>query len=251
MAQPADARLGLPAAISVALFDLDGVLTNTAVAHRRAWREVFDGFLARRCGAGFQPFTDDDYLRYVDGRPRADGVREFLRSRSIALPEGESGDPPSDSSVQGLGNRKNRLLLSIIDREGVHVYPGAVKYLSAVRAAGLKIGVVTSSANAVAVLAAAGLTRFVDARIDAQEIARRGLRGKPAPDAFRACAEALGVRPPRAAVFEDAVAGVAAGRAGDFGFVVGVDRTGDGAHAEALRAAGADMVVADPAELAR
>ncbi|QLY34364.1 beta-phosphoglucomutase family hydrolase [Nocardia huaxiensis] len=243
------AGLGLPDSIAVVLFDLDGVLTDTAAVHRRAWKEVFDEFLARRCGPDFRPFSAGDYLRYVDGRPRADGVREFLRSRDITLPDGNSADEPGDESVNGVGNRKNALLLSLLDREGVRVYPGSVRYLEAVRAAGLPVAVVTSSANCASVLEAGGLEPFVDVRVDGHDIARQRLRGKPAPDSFVAGAALLGVKPSRAAVFEDAVAGVAAGRGGRFGYVVGVDRVRDGTHAEELARAGADVVVADLAEL--
>jgi beta-phosphoglucomutase family hydrolase len=241
--------LGLPESISVALFDLDGVLTDTAAVHRRAWKAVFDEFLAGRSHGGFRPFSDAEYLGYVDGRSRADGIREFLKSRGITLPEGEADAEEGEASVAGLGNRKNRLFRSILERDGVHVYPGSAKYLSAVRAAGVKTGVVTASANAAAVLSAADLGRFVDVRIDGLEIARRGLRGKPAPDAFLAGAEALDAKPGQAAAFEDAIAGVTAGHAAGFGFVVGVDRVRDGTHAEALRRAGADVVVTDLSEL--
>ncbi|WP_194818047.1 HAD family phosphatase [Nocardia sp. XZ_19_385] len=241
--------MGFPASITVALFDLDGVLTDTAQVHRRAWKETFDAFLARRIGDSYEPFSDDDYLAYVDGRPRADGVREFLKSRDITLPEGNPDDLPGDSTVHGVGNQKNQLLLAVIERDGIRVYPEAVGYVSALRAAGLGIGVVTSSANAEAVLTAADLARLVDVRIDGVEISRRGLRGKPAPDSFVAGAEAFDVKPEQAVVFEDAVAGVEAGRAGAFGYVVGVDRVRDGRHAEALREAGADVVVTDLTEL--
>ncbi|WP_233434370.1 HAD family hydrolase [Nocardia yamanashiensis] len=242
-------RLGLPDAIAATLFDLDGVLTDTAAVHERAWRQVFDEFLEARCGAGFQPFSARDYQEYVDGRPRSDGVREFLRARNIAVPEGKPDDSATESTVHGIGNRKNELLLSLIERDGVHVYPGTVEYLSAVRDAGLRIAVVSSSANAEAVLAAADLARFVEVRIDGKSFAAQGLRGKPAPDGFLTAADELGVRPDAAAVFEDAVAGVAAGRGGDFGYVVGVERTGTPAHAEALRRAGADVIVGALADL--
>ncbi|MBL1074758.1 beta-phosphoglucomutase family hydrolase [Nocardia sp. 2] len=241
--------MGLPESIAAVLFDLDGVLTDTAAVHRRAWKEVFDEFLRRRCGPGVREFSDTDYLRYVDGRPRADGVREFLRSRDITLPEGDADDSPRADTVHGIGDRKNHLLLSVLERDGVTVYPGSVTYLEAVRAAGLPVAVVTSSANAEAVLEAGELTRFVDARIDGRDIASRGLRGKPAPDSFVAGADLLGVNPVRAAVFEDAVAGVEAGRAGEFGYVIGVDRVRDGTHAGELTRAGADVVITDLAEL--
>jgi beta-phosphoglucomutase family hydrolase len=237
---------GLPPQIRACLFDLDGVLTSTAALHEEAWKRTFDDFLRRRQGADFRPFTEDDYIQYVDGRPRADGVRTFLVSRDIHLPEGEPDDPPAAETVNGVGNRKNELLQHIIDERGVDAYPGSVRYLEAVHDHGLHIGVVTSSANGEAVLQAANLERFVEARIDGVVIGERQLHGKPAPDSFLAGAEALGVEPALAAVFEDALAGVQAGRAGAFGYVVGVDRAN---QAEALRRHGADVVVEDLAEL--
>ncbi|MEU4804735.1 beta-phosphoglucomutase family hydrolase [Actinosynnema sp. NPDC023587] len=235
-------NLGLPDGITACLFDLDGVLTSTAVLHRRAWRRTFDDFLTPR---GEPPFTEEDYVRYVDGRPRYDGVRSFLASRGITLPEGAPADPPDADTVHGVGNRKNELIDAIIRDEGVSPYPGSVRYLEAA-AQRLRIGVVTSSANATRVLDAAGLTRFVEALVDGVVISRDGLRGKPAPDSFTAGARLLGVEPARAAVFEDALSGVQAGRAGGFGHVVGVDRAG---QAAALRENGADVVVEDLAEL--
>lgn len=238
--------IGLPDDVTACLFDLDGVLTGTAALHRAAWKETFDGFLRRRDGAGFREFTDADYNDHVDGRPRFDGVRAFLASRDITLPEGRPDAPPSDDTVQGLGNRKNERVQQIIAERGVSPYPGSVRYLEAADRAGLRIGVVTSSANGKAVLEAAGLTRFVQARVDGVVIADRGLAGKPAPDSFLAGAEELGVPAAKAAVFEDALSGVAAGRAGHFGYVVGVDRAG---QADRLRAHGADVVVTDLAEL--
>jgi beta-phosphoglucomutase family hydrolase len=237
---------GVPAAISACLFDLDGVLTSTAELHMSAWKQTFDAFLEQRDGADFEPFTNRDYFEHVDGRPRFDGVRDFLASRGISLPEGTLDDPPAATTVHGVGNRKNELLMAIIERRGITPYPGSVCYLRTIRDAGLSIGVVTSSANGAAVLDAAGLTPFVEARIDGQVIAERGLRGKPEPDSFLAGAQALGVDPSAAAVFEDALAGVQAGRAGGFGWVVGVDRTH---HADELRAHGADVVVSDLSEL--
>ncbi|MGM1059395.1 HAD family hydrolase [Saccharothrix sp. Mg75] len=235
--------LGLPEPITACLFDLDGVLTSTAVLHRRAWKRTFDDLLRLR---GEPLFTEQDYARYVDGRPRYDGVREFLASRGITLPEGAPDDPPDAATVHGVGNLKNDLLEAIIRHEGVTPYPGTVRYLEAVRAAGLDIGVVTSSANAEKVLDAANLNGFVQARVDGVVIARDGLKGKPAPDSFLVGARLLGVEPTRAAVFEDALAGVQAGRAGGFGHVVGVDRAGQ--RDELLRH-GADVVVDDLAEL--
>jgi beta-phosphoglucomutase family hydrolase len=238
--------IGVPDEIAAVLFDLDGVLTSTAEQHRRAWKQTFDDFLRARDGEDFAPFTESDYLRFVDGRPRFEGVREFLRSRAVVLPDGGPDAPPGHDTMHALGNLKNDLLVAVIDRDGVTTYPGSMRYLSAVRAAGLPIGVVTSSANAAKVLEVAGLSDFVDVRVDGEVIVRDGLRGKPAPDSFLAAAKALGVDPAHAAVYEDALAGVEAGRAGGFGYVVGVDRAN---QADALREHGADIVVEDLAEL--
>lgn len=238
--------IGLPDAIRACLFDLDGVLTSTARLHRLAWRRTFDDFLLEYSGPTFEPFTERDYVDYVDGRTRADGVREFLASRGIDLPNGHHDDPPDAKTINGIGNRKNELLHRCIAEEGVESYPGSVRFLEATRNAGLAIAVVTSSANGAEVLDATGLTPFVQVRVDGVVIRRDQLRGKPAPDAFLAAANELGVAPEHAAVFEDAQAGVAAGRAGGFGCVVGVDRTN---QAAALRAQGADVVVADLADL--
>ncbi|MCI2422925.1 beta-phosphoglucomutase family hydrolase [Saccharopolyspora sp. K220] len=235
-----------PDGIIACLFDLDGVLTSTAAQHMAAWKQTFDAFLQERKSERFRPFTEGDYLEYVDGRPRADGVRQFLASRSITLPEGSRDDPPTADTVHGIGNRKNEVLLAIIQERGVQPYPGSVRYLEAVRDAGLVVGVVTSSENGASVLDAADLSRFVHARIDGLVISREKLRGKPEPDSFLAGAQALGVAPAEAAVFEDALAGVQAGRAGGFGWVVGVDRTH---HADELRAHGADLVVSDLADI--
>jgi beta-phosphoglucomutase family hydrolase len=242
--------LGLPDEIQACLFDLDGVLTQTAKVHAGAWKEMFDSYLrarAARTGEPFVPFDAvRDYAEYVDGKPRYDGVRSFLASRGISLPEGEPGDPPSAETIAGLGNRKNELVLALIRRDGVEPYDGSVRYLHAVREAGLRRAVVSSSANCREVLAAAGIEDLFEVRIDGLVAERDHLKGKPAPDTFLAAARALGVQPSRAAVFEDALAGVEAGRAGRFGFVVGVDRVG---QAEALREQGADLVVCDLAEL--
>lgn len=238
--------MGLPDGIRACLFDLDGVLTSTAELHMAAWKQTFDEYLEQRAGKDFSPFTEDDYLEHVDGRPRADGVRDFLTSRGIQLPEGTPGDPPTADTIRGIGNKKNELLQKVIQQRGVSPYPGSVRYLEAVRDAGLAIAVVTSSANGEAVLDATGLSKFVQARIDGQVIVERKLRGKPAPDSFLAGAEALGVQPSAAAVFEDALAGVQAGKAGAFGCVVGVDRAD---HADDLRTHGADVVVSDLADL--
>jgi beta-phosphoglucomutase family hydrolase len=242
--------LGLPDSIRGCLFDLDGVLTQTAKVHDAAWKEMFDDYLrerARRTGEAFVPFdAAADYDDYVDGKPRADGTRSFLASRGIELPEGNADDPPDAETVHGLGNRKNEILLRRIHDDGVEAYPGSVTYVRAVRDAGLPRAVVSSSANCRDVLVAAGIEDLFQARIDGVVAEREHLRGKPAPDSFLAGARALGLRPPTAAVFEDALAGVAAGRAGGFGFVVGVDRVG---QADALKQHGADVVVTDLAEL--
>lgn len=242
--------LGLPDAVLACLFDLDGVLTQTATVHAAAWKEMFDAFLqerAARTGEPFVPFDPvDDYRLYVDGMPRADGVRSFLASRGIALPEVAGDDPPGADTVKGLGNRKNELVLRLIRESGVVVYDGSVDYVRAARAAGLATAVVSSSANTLDVLRSAGIEDLFDVRVDGLVALERGLRGKPAPDTFLAAAEAFGTEPSAAAVFEDALAGVEAGRAGGFGFVVGVDRTG---QAEALRDRGADVVVGDLSEL--
>jgi len=242
--------MGLPGGVTACLFDLDGVLTSTATLHRAAWKETFDEVIARYQGADAPKFSDDDYTKYVDGRLRADGVRTFLRSRGISLPEGAPDDPGTAETVNGVGNRKNDMLLKVVDTQGVTPYPGSVRYLQAASDAGLRIAVVTSSANGEIVLKAAGLDRFIEARIDGIYIAENHLPGKPAPDGFLAGAAALGVDPKEAAVFEDAIAGVQAGAAGKFGYVIGVDRLGPGTgHAEALSEHGADIVVQDLAEL--
>ena len=242
---------GLPAHMRACLFDLDGVLTRTASVHAAAWKRMFDEFLAERAraaGQPWRPFDDADYQRYVDGRIRADGTRSFLASRGISLPEGEPDDPVSADTVNGLGNRKNSMVLDEIDRHGVETFPDGVRLLQAAHAAGLGCAVVSASANTQRVLETTGLAPYVDARIDGVVAERRHLAGKPAPDTFLAGAAALAIDPLLSAVFEDAVAGVAAGRAGGFGLVVGIDRVGDG-HADDLRRAGADVVVTDLAQL--
>jgi beta-phosphoglucomutase family hydrolase len=235
--------LGLPDSVSACLFDLDGVLTDTASVHRKAWKQAFDPLLAAR---GLPEFTEDDYNDYVDGKPRADGVRSFLASRGITLPEGKDDDPADADTVHGIGNRKNQILLRRIREDGVEAYDGSVRYVRAVRDAGLHRAVVSSSANAHDVLVAAGIDDLFEARIDGVVAQREHLRGKPAPDSFLAGARALGLPPTACTVYEDALAGVAAGRAGGFGFVVGVDRVG---QADALKAHGADVVVTDLAQL--
>jgi beta-phosphoglucomutase family hydrolase len=237
--------LGLPDRIRACLFDMDGVLTKTATVHMAAWKRTFDEFL-RASHPDQGEFTQDDYNRYVDGKPRLDGVRDFLGSRGIRLPEGTAADDGDAQTVNGLGTRKNELLLRELDEHGVEVYPGSMDYLRAARRAGLATAVVTASANGEQVVAAAGFGDLLDARVDGLVAAREHLHGKPAPDTFLAGARALGVEPAEAVVFEDALAGVAAGRAGKFGYVVGVDRVG---HADDLRAHGADVVVTDLGDL--
>jgi beta-phosphoglucomutase family hydrolase len=233
--------LGLPDGIQACLFDLDGVLTRTAKVHAAAWKVMFDEYLKQRAdaaGGEFVPFDDhDDYDEFVDGLPRADGVRSFLRSRGI------EEDP---QTVQRLSDRKNTLVLELIHRDGVEVYEGSVRYVEAAQAAGLKLAVVSSSANAKDVLLSVGILDRFDTVVDGHDVAEGGLRGKPAPDTFLEGARRLGVGPAHAAVFEDALAGVEAGRAGAFGFVVGVDRVG---QAGALKEHGATIVVQDLAEL--
>lgn len=236
----------VPEGITALLFDLDGVLTKTAKVHAAAWKELFDEVV--RSHGDSRPFSPDDYAARVDGRLRQDGVRAFLASRGITLPEGTPDDPPDAETVHGLGNRKNVRLLELLARDGVERYEGSVRFLDAARAAGYPTAVVSASRNCRQVLEAAGLADRFDARIDGEVAAERGLPGKPAPDTFLAAAEALGVTPSAAAVIEDAVAGVEAGRAGGFGWIVGVDRVGP-AQAEALRTHGADIVVEDLGEL--
>jgi beta-phosphoglucomutase family hydrolase len=243
-------RLGLPGRISACLFDLDGVLTKTAKVHAAAWKEMFDTFLHERAeetGEPFVPFDSGaDYNAYVDGKPRYDGVRSFLASRGIELPEGSPDDPPAANTVYGLGNRKNELVLALLQRDGVEAYEGSVRYVQRVREAGLHTAVVSASANCKEVLEAARIENLFEVRIDGFVAERKHLRGKPAPDTFLAAAEELKVEPSNASVFEDALAGVEAGRAGKFGFVVGVDRVG---QPEALLEHGADVVVSDLSEL--
>ncbi len=239
--------LGLPDGIRACLFDLDGVLTQTAKVHTAAWKEMFDDFLRRRDGESFRPFDPgDDYARYVDGKPRYDGVRSFLESRAIHLPEGESDDPPDAETIRGLGNRKNEIVKRRIREDGVEPYEGSIRYLHAAREAGLRTAVVSSSANCKDVLVAAGIEDLLEERVDGVTAEEQHLKGKPAPDMFLAGARAVGVEPAEAAVFEDALAGVESGRAGNFGIVIGVNRIG---QADALREHGADVVVDDLAEL--
>jgi beta-phosphoglucomutase family hydrolase len=237
--------LKLPDSIRACLFDMDGVLTETATVHAAAWKEMFDAFLAGRDGQA--PFDlDHDYGEYVDGKPRYDGVRSFLQGRGIELPEGEDDDPPDAETIHGLGNRKNEVVQKLIRERGVEPYEGSTRFVRAARDAGLKTAVVSSSANTREILKAAGIDDLFPTVVDGHDVAEHGLKGKPAPDTFLAAARALGVQPGEAAVFEDALAGVEAGRAGRFGQVIGVDRVG---HADALREHGADVVVEDLAEL--
>jgi beta-phosphoglucomutase family hydrolase len=241
--------LGLPPGILAGLFDLDGVLTGTAALHAAAWGQMFDDYLrarAQRSGHPYRAFESGDYNSSVDGRPRVDGVRTFLATRGIVLPEGSPDDPPRRETVNGLANRKNDLLLHLVAERGVRPYPGSVRYLTEARNHGLRRAVVTASANAQAVLRAAGLEDLVEVRVDGVVSAQRQLRGKPAPDTFLAAAADLGVEPGQACVFEDSVAGVRAARDGGFGFVVGCDRVG---HADDLLRHGASVVVEDLGEL--
>jgi beta-phosphoglucomutase family hydrolase len=242
--------LGLPDGVTACLFDLDGVLTDTAAVHNRAWKQTFDEFLRRRSEATGEPFVEfdpgADYNTFVDGKKREDGVRSFLESRGVVLPEGAHDDRPDADTVWGVGNRKNELLLATIERDGVEVYEGSRRYLQAARDAGLRRAVVSSSANTAQVLEVTGLAELVELRVDGLTARERSLPGKPAPDTFLAAAADLGVPATAAVVFEDALAGVQAGRAGGFGYVVGVDRVG---QAAALQASGADVVVQDLEEL--
>jgi beta-phosphoglucomutase family hydrolase len=243
--------LGLSDDIRACLFDLDGVLTQTAKVHAAAWKQTFDGYLRERAGSSAEKFVPfdavKDYEQYVDGKPRYEGVASFLDSRGIKLPDGTVDDGPEQETIHGLGNRKNELVLKMIHDDGVEAYEGSVRYVKKVRAAKLKTAVVSSSSNARDVLAAAGITDLFDGVIDGVVAEREHLAGKPAPDTFLAGARLLDTPPAACAVYEDALAGVEAGRAGGFGIVIGVDRLG---QADALRHHGADVVVEDLAELA-
>jgi beta-phosphoglucomutase family hydrolase len=232
------------------LFDLDGVLTSTAAIHAEAWKQMFDGYLSRRAkarGEPFRPFDiDTDYRLYVDGRPRYEGVQQFLRSREFDLPRGTSASPETEESVCGLGNLKDRLVNRAIEAGRVQAFPGSVKFVHLVRQRGLRTAVVTSSRNCTPVLRAAGMDGLFETQVDGRTIEDEHLRGKPAPDGFLRAAERLGVAPKRAVVVEDAISGVQAGRDGHFGLVIGIDRHGD---ADALCRNGAHVVVSDLAEL--
>jgi beta-phosphoglucomutase family hydrolase len=242
--------LGLPEKVRACLFDLDGVLTDTASVHTKAWKAMFDAYLsdrANKTGEKFVPFdAAADYRRYVDGKKREDGVRSFLDSRGIEIPDGSPDDPDDAETVYGLGNRKNDMFNKVLKKDGVEVFDGSRRYLEAVSEAGLGIAVVSASANTPEVLKITGLDRFIQQRVDGNTLREEHLPGKPAPDSFLRGAQLLDVAPDSAAVFEDALSGVAAGHAGHFGYVVGVDRVG---QAEELRKNGADVVVTDLAEL--
>jgi beta-phosphoglucomutase family hydrolase len=242
--------LGLPEKVRACLFDLDGVLTDTASVHTKAWKAMFDAYLsdrAKKTGDEFVPFDEAaDYRKYVDGKKREDGVRSFLGSRGIELPDGNPDDPDDAETVYGLGNRKNDMFNKVLHDDGVKVFDGSRRYLEAVSAAGLGIAVVSASANTPEVLKITGLDRYIQQRVDGNTLREEHLPGKPAPDSFLRGAQLLDVSPDAAAVFEDALSGVAAGHAGHFGYVVGVDRVG---QAEELRKSGADVVVTDLAEL--
>jgi beta-phosphoglucomutase family hydrolase len=241
--------LGLPDGVAACLFDMDGVVTQTAVVHAAAWKEMFDEFLrtrAKSTGTEFVPFNSHEYDDYVDGRPRLDGTKSFLESRGIELPEGTPDDAPGKPTLYGLSNRKNDLVLAKIANGGVKVYDGTIRYIHAVREKGIHTAIVSASANTVQVLKVAGIADLFDVRVDGVVAKERGLRGKPAPDTFLAAAQELKVPPGHAVVFEDAQSGVAAGHAGHFALVVGVDRVG---QAEQLKQHGADVVVKDVADL--
>lgn len=231
-------------AFDAVLFDLDGVLTPTADVHMHAWQRMFSEYLEKAGVA--EPYRESDYFDYIDGKPRYDGVRSFLASRNLRLPDGDPGDPPDAGTVCGLGNRKNEVFAAVLAEEGVQPYPGSVAWLDELAAENKQVAVVSSSRNAGPVLAAAGLADRFDVVVDGLVAAAESLSGKPAPDTFLHAARQLDVAPARAIVVEDALSGVEAGAAGDFGLVIGVDR---GTGADRLRAAGAGLVVADLAEL--
>lgn len=228
------------------LFDLDGVLTDTSSLHARAWKQMFDEFLARWCEEHdhpFQPFRiESDYQQYVDGKPRVEGVASFLESRRIVLPDGVAEDPSDHHTIHGLAKRKNELVVQMIDAESVEPFAGSIRFVEWVREHGLRTGVVSPSRNAARVLEAAGIADLFDARVDGLVAAELGLPGKPTPDTFAECARRLGTTPERAVVIDDAAVGVQAGRLGQFGLVIGVERDSNGAR---LEEEGADIVVAD------
>lgn len=243
-------KLRLPKGIEACLFDLDGVLTQTAKVHAAAWKEMFDAFLRQRADETGEPFREfdivADYGPYVDGKLREDGVRSFLASRGIELPEGTPQDAPDADTIHGLGTRKNERVKELIRERGVDVYEGSVRFVEAVRDAGLRRAVVSASKNTAEVLRVTGIGHFFEVRVDGVVAAEEDLPGKPGPDTFLLAAARLGVEPAACAVIEDAVAGVQAGRAGNFGYVIGVDRHG---RPDELREHGADVVVSDLSEL--
>jgi beta-phosphoglucomutase family hydrolase len=250
MGQPRNQRVITRDQYDAVLFDLDGVITNTARIHAACWKEMFDEYLRKRAteqGEAFRPFDSiEDYRVHVDGKPRFDGVRDFLKSRDIHLPEGSLHDPPDKETVGGLGNRKNQLVTKSIQEKGVEVYEGSVLFIRQLRRNGYKVAVVSSSANCKAILHAANLEDLFEVRVDGILVETQHLAGKPAPDTFLIAAKRLGVEPSRAIVVEDALSGVEAGAAGRFGLVIGVARK---ANAEELRRHGAHLVVSDLAEL--
>jgi len=250
MKRPTSAQVITRDLYDAVLFDLDGVITDTANLHAACWKQMFDDYLqnrARQRGEEFKPFDlATDYLLYVDGKQRFDGVRDFLKSRGIGLPDGSVDDPPSANTVGGLGNRKNDLVNAAIEEKGVVAYEGSVKLIRQLRQQGFKIAIVTSSQNCTAVLRAAKLDGFFDAQVDGKVIHAQDLPGKPAPDTFLRAARLLGAETSRTVVLEDAISGVQAGHAGNFGLVIGVARKGND---EELRQNGAHVVVNDLAEL--
>ena len=248
--QPNNKRAITRAQYDAVLLDLDGVITDTAGIHAACWKQMFDEYLQKQAtqrGEAFHPFDiATDYRLYVDGKPRYDGVRDFLKSRGIELPEGSPDDPPQAETVGGLGNRKNDLVNKIIEEKGVEPYEGSVELIHQLRHQEFKLAVVTSSQNCTVVLKAAKLDGVFDAQVDGNMIHARHLAGKPAPDTFLMGAKLLGVEPGRAVVIEDALSGVEAGSAGGFGLVIGVARKG---NADELRRHGAHLVVNDLGEL--
>jgi beta-phosphoglucomutase family hydrolase len=250
MKRPTNARVITRDLYDAVLFDLDGVITDTANLHASCWKQMFDDYLQNRAnqrGEPFKPFDlTTDYLLYVDGKQRFDGVRDFLKSRGIGLPEGSVEDPPAADTVGGLGNRKNDLVNAVIEAKGVEAYEGSVKLIRQLRQQGFKIAVVTSSQNCTAVLKAAKLDRLFDVQVDGRMIHAQHLAGKPAPDTFLRAGKLLGTEANRTVVIEDAISGVQAGRAGKFGLVIGVARK---RNDEELRHNGAHVVINDLAEL--
>lgn len=236
--------------VQAVIFDTDGVITDTAAVHAAAWKQLFDSFLEQRAQAAgdeFVPFDpDEDYRRYVDGKPRYDGVASFLESRGISLPRGEPDDPPSVETICGLGNQKNQFFVNHLRTQGVKAFSSTVEFIHELQALGIHTAVISASKNCKEVLEAAGVLGLFEVRVDGVVSAELGLAGKPDPAVFLEAARRLGVPTADAAVVEDAIAGVEAGRRGEFGLVVGVDRTG---HPDELAAGGADIVVSDLSEL--